>query len=104
MTGGTYQDRNVEDLLDNGNFPPYDTTSNQSVLSGGPWQKVGELFHNANGESQLRMDYFDAPLGMIVAIGYSTAIDTPVAITDARNLIAIRVKDGDYKGVCAEDI
>ena len=106
VSGTEYETGNVQDLLDNGNFPPYDTGSNQAVLSGGPWVKVGELFHNATGESQLRTGYFEAPLGMIVAVGYSTVLDpaTPTPIDSANNLIAIRVKEGDYKGVEAEDI
>lgn len=106
VSGTDYEIGNVEDLLDNGNFPPYDTTGNQSVLSGGPWVKVGELFHNATGESQLRTGYFEAPLGMIVAVGYNTVLDpaSPAPISEANNLISIRCKEGDYKGVMAEDI
>ena len=106
VSGTEYEVGNVQDLLDNGNFPPYDTGSNQAVLSGGPWVKVGELFHNATGESQLRTGYFEAPLGMIVAVGYDTVLDpaTPTPIDSANNLLAIRVKEGDYKGVEAEDI
>ncbi len=105
VSGTDYEVGNIEDLLDNGNFPPYDTTGNQSVLSGGPWVKVGELFHNATGESQLRTGYFEAPLGMIVAVGYDNLFGTdPVAISEATNLISIRCKEGDYKGVQAEDI
>lgn len=103
-TGTTYEDGNVQDLLDNGNFPPYDTTGNQSVLSGGPLVKVGELFHNANGASVLRTDYFDAPLGIIVAVGYSGVLAEPQAVGEVDNLITVTVKDGDYKGVAAEDI
>lgn len=103
-TGTDFEDGNVQDLLDNGNFPPYDTTGNQSVLSGGPLVKVGELFHNANGASVLRTDYFDAPLGIIVAVGYSSLIDTPQPVEGAKDLITVVVKDGDYKGVAAEDI
>lgn len=105
-TGTSYETGNVEDLLDNGNFPPYDTTGNQSVLSGGPWVKVGELFHNLNGESQLRTGYFEAPLGMIVAVNYQTVLNPaePTPIEDARNLLMVRCKEGDYKGVMAEDI
>jgi len=106
VTGTSYEDGNVQDLLDNGNFPPYDTTSNQSVLSGGPWQKVGELFHNISGESQLRTDYFDAPLGIVVAVGYSTLLTSDASIPAGlpSDLLTIRCKDGDYKGVAAEDI
>lgn len=103
-TGTDFEDGNVQDLLDNGNFPPYDTTGNQSVLSGGPLVKVGELFHNPQGASVLRTDYFDAPLGIIVAVGYNGLIDTPEDATQVRDLITVTVKDGDYKGVAAEDI
>lgn len=104
VSGTDYEVGNVIDLLDNGNFPPYDTTANTSVLSGGPWVKVGDLFHNPQGSSQLRTGYFEAPLGMIVAVGYNVQYQTPTAIKDARNLISIRVKEGDYKGVAATDI
>ena len=103
-TGTSYEDGNVKDLLDNGNFPPYDTTGNQSVLSGGPWVKVGELFHNTNGASVLRTDYFDAPLGIIVAYGANALLDVPTDIENVDGLLNIEVKDGDYKGVAAEDI
>lgn len=103
-TGTDFEDGNVQDLLDNGNFPPYDTTGNQSVLSGGPLVKVGELFHNANGASVLRTDYFDAPLGIIVAVSYSALVTEPVPVTELDNLLTVVVKDGDYKGVAAEDI
>jgi hypothetical protein len=104
VSGTSYEDGNVQDLLDNGNFPPYDTTGNQSVLSGGPWVKVGELFHNPNGASVLRTDYFDAPLGIIVAVGATGTLDVPTPIEDVDGLLTIEVKDGDYKGVAAEDI
>jgi len=104
VTGTDYETGNVVDLLDNGNFPPYDTTTNQSVLSGGPWVKVGDLFHNPTGASQLKTGYFEAPLGMIVAFGYDVQYDRPTNIVDARNLLSIRVKEGDYKGVAAQDI
>lgn len=104
VSGTSYEDGNVQDLLDNGNFPPYDTTANQSVLSGGPWVKVGELFHNANGASVLRTDYFDAPLGIIVAIGANGLLDVPTPIEEVEGLLNVEVKDGDYKGVAAEDI
>jgi hypothetical protein len=105
VSGTDYEIGNVEDLLDNGNFPPYSTLGNQSVLSGGPWHKVGELFHNPNGESQLRTGYFEAPLGMVVAVNYNTLFGTDaVPVRDATNLLSIRVKEGDYKGVQAEDI
>ena len=103
-TGTSFEDGNVEDLLDNGNYPPYDVSANQSVLSGGPLVKVGDLFHNPNGASVLRTDYFDAPLGIIIAVGYGTGIDVPEAVEDIENLLTITVKDGDYKGVAAEDI
>ena len=106
VSGTEYEIGNVEDLLDNGNFPPYDTTGNQSVLSGGPWQRVGTLFHNNAGDSQLRTGFFDAPLGMIVAVGYSTVVndDNPLTADSASNLLSLRVAEGDYKGVAAYDI
>lgn len=104
VSGTSYEDGNVQDLLDNGNLPPYDTTANQSVLSGGPWVKVGELFHNANGASVLRTDYFDAPLGIIVAVGANALLDVPTPLEEVEGLLNVEVKDGDYKGVAAEDI
>lgn len=104
VSGTSYEDGNVQDLLDNGNFPPYDTTGNQSVLSGGPWVKVGELFHNANGASVLRTDYFDAPLGMIVAVGATGILDTSTDLSEVDGLLNVEVKEGDYKGVAALDI
>lgn len=106
VSGTEYEIGNVEDLLDNGNFPPYDTQANQSVLSGGPWHKVGTLFHNPQGDSQLRTGFFDAPLGMIVAVGYSTQINetNTLSVGSASDLLSLRVKEGDYKGVAAYDI
>jgi hypothetical protein len=104
VSGTEYEIGNVEDLLDNGNFPPYDTGSNQSVLSGGPWQRVGTLVHNAAGDSQLRTGFFDAPLGMIVAVGYNTQVTTALPVGRDNNLLSLRVKEGDYKGVAAYDI
>ena len=104
VSGTSYEDGNVQDLLDNGNFPPYDTTANQSVLSGGPWVKVGELLHNANGASVLRTDYFDAPLGIIIAVDYSALLEVPAPAEEVEGLLNVEVKDGDYKGVAAEDI
>jgi len=41
---------------------------------------------------------------MIVAFGYDVQYDRPTNIVDARNLLSIRVKEGDYKGVAAQDI
>jgi hypothetical protein len=43
---------------------------------------------------------------MIVAVGYQTVLDpaTPTPIGETSGLISIRVKEGDYKGVMAEDI
>lgn len=104
VSGTEYEIGNVEDLLDNGNFPPYDTTGNQSVLSGGPWHRVGTLFHNATGDSQLRTGFFDAPLGMIVAVGYNTQVLAAEPVGRNLNLLSLRVKEGDYKGVAAYDI
>ena len=104
VSGTDYEIGNVEDLLDNGNKPPYDTAGNQSVPSGGPWHKVGSLYHNATGDSQLRTGYFEAPLGMIVAVGYSTTLEEETPISEVTNLLSLRVKEGDYKGVQAEDI
>jgi len=104
VTGTSYEIGNVEDLLDNGNLPPYDTTGNQSVLSGGPWQRVGTLYHNAAGDSQLRTGFFDAPLGMIVAVGYSTQVLEAQPVGRNLVLLSLRVKEGDYKGVAAYDI
>lgn len=77
---------NMEDLLNRGNKPPYDSTTWNVV-----WVKVGELYQSAAGAQSRSTGYFDAPLGLIYMPGYAA---TETAIT-------LQVKAGKYKGVQA---
>ena len=102
-TGTTFQDENVQDLLDKGNQPPYNPNDLQLQ---GAWVKVGELGRQATGGMVTSTGYFEAPLGLIVLNGYTTKGDAslPIALNTRDPLVEVTVKEGDYKGVMAYDI
>ena len=108
-TGDSFEDDNVQDLLNKGNLPPYDAGSLRlSELNGGPFVKVGQIGRTTNsstGSLRLSTEYFDAPLGLIVCLnaplafggeGENIALETQA--------LEVEVAAGDYKGVMAHDI
>jgi len=78
---------NMEDLLNRGNAPPYDTDTWNVV-----WVKVGELYRTATGTQSVSTGYFDAPLGLIYIPNYAQTTN---------GVLRLEVKAGKYKGVQA---
>lgn len=78
---------NMEDLLNRGNAPPYDTDTWNVV-----WVKVGELYQSAAGAQSRSTGYFEAPLGLIYMPGLNA---------DNASSIRLEVAAGKYKGVKA---
>lgn len=107
-TGDSFEDENVQDLLNKGNLPPYDagTLGLQSTNGGGAWVKVGQLGRGtgATGSLKLSTEYFDAPLGLIVVTGSPFAASAGEAIALGTQAVELEVQLGDYKGVMAHDI
>ena len=96
-TGGGYdeivddiQQENQNNLLSNGNQPPYngDTMNIR-------WVKVGELYQTAGGAQSLTTGLFAAPLGLVYLKNYNT--------TQGDN-VRLHVAPGEYKGVMASAI
>lgn len=81
---------NMDDLLKQGNAPPYDTDTWNVV-----WVKVGELYRTASGTQSVSTGYFDAPLGIIYIPNYAQTTD---------GVLRLEVKAGKYKGVQAVPI
>ncbi len=108
-TGDSFEDDNVQDLLNKGNLPPYDAGSLRlGDANGGAFVQVGQIGRTVNdstGSLRLSTDYFDAPLGLIVVTNAPLAFaaaDGLVALD--QNSIEVEVAAGDYKGVMAHDI
>lgn len=108
-TGDSFEDDNVQDLLNKGNLPPYDAGSLRltGTENGGMFVKVGQLGRESGTAGSLRLstDYFDAPLGLIVVEGFSFAFggeESSISLT--ADTIEVECAAGDYKGVMAHDI
>ncbi len=104
-TGTSFEDENVQDLLNKGNLPPYDAGD---LGLDSAWVKVGEIGRNASGGMVTSTGFFEAPLGLVLLDGYSVVLAEPGSIGDFLPLdtqvIDVEVKQGDYKGVMAHDI
>ncbi len=109
-TGDSFEDENVQDLLNKGNLPPYDAGSLRltPTSSGGMFVKVGQIGRSNSadtGSLRLSTDYFDAPLGLIVVTNAPLAYAGEDEIIDINlQSLEIEVAAGDYKGVMAHDI
>ncbi len=108
-TGDSFEDENVQDLLNKGNLPPYDAGSLRLTdTDGGMFVKVGQIGRTATdntGSLRLSTDYFDAPLGLIVVTNAPLAfgaLDANIPLDSPS--IEVEVAAGDYKGVMAHDI
>ena len=103
-TGTSFEDENVQDLLNKGNLPPYDAGD---LGLDSPWVKVGQIGRNATGGMVTSTGFFEAPLGLIVLEGYTEQFTTDGAGSTkptSAQLLEVEVKLGDYKGVMAHDI
>ncbi len=85
-----------QDLLQEGNVPPYNVQNPEQV-----WVLVGQIGRNAAGESITSTGYFDAPLGWVYIPNYTAA--SPAALNFPLAL-ELEVQAGDYKGVLADEI
>jgi len=110
-TGDSFEDENVQDLLNKGNLPPYDAGSLRlQGLFGGPFVKVGEIGRTATddtGTLRLSTDYFDAPLGLIICTNAPLAYGSEGSINEIpleQQSLEVECQVGDYKGVMAHDI
>ena len=108
-TGDSFEDENVQDLLNKGNLPPYDAGSLRlAATNGGPFVKVGQIGRTSNadtGSLRLSTEYFDAPLGLIIVTNAPLAFAAEgAAIPLETQSIEVEVAAGDYKGVMAHDI
>ena len=105
-TGTSFEDENVQDLLNKGNLPPYNAGD---LGLDTPWVKVGEIGRLSTGGMVTSTGFFEAPLGFVMLQGYQKIITDPSAstgneIATSAQLAEIEVKMGDYKGVMAHDI
>lgn len=105
-TGTSFEDENVQDLLNKGNLPPYNAGD---LGLGSPWVKVGEIGRDAQGGMVTSTGFFEAPLGLVWLEGYQAIIADPTSSTGetlplSTQLCEVEVKMGDYKGVMAHDI
>ncbi len=100
-TGTSFEDENVQDLLNKGNLPPYD--AGDLGLSS-PWVKVGSIGRQTNGGMVTSTGFFEAPLGMIVLDGYTIQTTEDGGLPLSTKMLECEVKMGDYKGVMAHDI
>lgn len=110
-TGDSFEDENVQDLLNKGNLPPYDAgdLGFGAGTVGGMLVKVGEIGRSqgaANtGTLRLSTDYFDAPLGLVIVTQAPLAFgDENTRMSLATQSLEVEVAAGDYKGVMAHDI
>lgn len=99
--GTAFEDANVQDLLDEGNLPPYDA---DNLNLDTPWIKVGEVGRQATGGMITSTGYFEAPLGVVVLHGYNVTAASGQPLPERTQLIEVCVKEGDYKGVAAQPI
>jgi len=108
-TGDSFEDDNVQDLLNKGNLPPYDAGSLRlGDATGGAFVKVGQIGRTVTdrtGSLRLSTDYFDAPLGLIICTNAPLAFaDEGLPINLQTQTLEVEVASGDYKGVMAHDI
>lgn len=74
-------------LQENGDEPPYQDQADATAV----WRRVGVLGMNANGVQSLSTGYFEAPLGLVLLVGFlETSEDYSCTLT---------VQAGSYKGV-----
>lgn len=98
--GTDFEDRNVQELTGDGNYPPY----NPEVLGlETPWVKVGEIGRRTSGGMITSTGYFEAPLGLVILERYTVnANNRELPLTT--QLVEMTMREGDYKGVAAYDI
>lgn len=85
---------NVENLMKDGNYPPYDPAPSYDDRL---WVKVGTLGTSGVGVQSLSTGYFEAPLGFVVINGY-TQSDV------ANSTLSLCYKSGNYKGISARSM
>lgn len=86
------QDGQLGHISDDGNNPPYNSTS---VSPSTPWIKVATLGAGAAGQQTLSSGYFNAPCGLVVIVRTTGGV-VPTAAE-----VFCEYKSGTYKGVHA---
>lgn len=87
---GQMDSENVLNLTGTGTNPPYNQNSWDAV-----WVRVGQLLISATGTQTVSTGVFQAPLGVVLLSGYSTALAEIGASPNA----TIHVVPGNTKGV-----